>query len=57
MTLEPEKIAILQAIADAQPVRGDAATWAVNEGLAVQAEDADIDLTPRGREVLAQQAG
>ncbi|KAF1015524.1 MAG: hypothetical protein GAK31_00998 [Stenotrophomonas maltophilia] len=57
MTLEPEQITILQAIADAQPVRGDAATWAVKEGLAVQAEDADIDLTPRGRAVLAQQTG
>ncbi|MCM2523055.1 MULTISPECIES: hypothetical protein [Stenotrophomonas] len=44
---------ILEAIAAAQPVRGDAATWAVNAGLAVQAEDGDIDLTDAGRDALA----
>ncbi len=43
---------ILQAIADAEQVDSDAATWAVSAGLAVQAEDGDIDLTPRGRDVL-----
>ncbi|AWH33544.1 MULTISPECIES: hypothetical protein [Stenotrophomonas] len=43
---------ILQAIADAEQVDSDAATWAVAAGLAVQAEDGDIDLTPRGRDVL-----
>ncbi|AWH49927.1 hypothetical protein C1925_12600 [Stenotrophomonas sp. SAU14A_NAIMI4_5] len=43
---------ILQAIADAERVDSDAATWAVKAGLAVQAEDGDIDLTPRGRDVL-----
>jgi len=43
---------ILQAIADAEQVDSDAATWAVSTGLAVQAEDGDIDLTPRGRDVL-----
>ncbi|AWH17956.1 hypothetical protein C1922_11920 [Stenotrophomonas sp. ZAC14D2_NAIMI4_7] len=43
---------ILQAIADAERVDSDAATWAVAAGLAVQAEDGDIDLTPRGRNVL-----
>ena len=43
MTVEQRKI--LQAIAAAEPVRGDAATWAVTAGWAVQAEDGDIDLT------------
>lgn len=43
---------ILQAIADAERLDSDAATWAVAAGLAVQAEDGDIDLTPRGRELL-----
>ncbi|HAL24151.1 hypothetical protein [Stenotrophomonas sp.] len=43
---------ILQAIADAEQVDSDAATWAVAAGLAVQAEDGDIDLTRRGRDVL-----
>lgn len=43
---------ILQAIADGERVDSDAATWAVAAGLAVQAEDGDIDLTPRGRELL-----
>ncbi len=47
---------ILEAIAAAQPVRGDAATWAVNTGLAVQAEDGDIDLTDAGRDALAARA-
>jgi len=41
---------ILQAIAER--VDSDAATWAVKAGLAVQAEDGDIDLTPRGRDLL-----
>ncbi len=47
---------ILQAIADAGQVDSDAATWAVNAGLAVQAEDGDIDLTPRGRDALQAQS-
>jgi len=46
---------ILQAIADAEQVDSDAATWAVKAGLAVQAEDGDIDLTSRGRDVLQAQ--
>ncbi|SET67531.1 hypothetical protein [Stenotrophomonas indicatrix] len=55
MPLTEEQLTILRAIADARPVGSDAATWAVKEGLAVQAEDADIDLTPRGRDRLASQ--
>ena len=51
MTVEQRKI--LQAIAAAEPVRGDAATWAVTAGWAVQAEDGDIDLTDAGRDALA----
>mgnify|MGYP006887124471 CR=1 FL=1 len=50
MTAEQRKI--LQAIAAAEPVRGDAATWAVTAGWAVQAEDGDIDLTEAGRDAL-----
>ncbi|WGV56887.1 hypothetical protein QIF44_06700 [Stenotrophomonas indicatrix] len=50
-----EQFTILRAIADARPVGSDAATWAVKKGLAVQAEDADIDLTPHGRDMLASQ--
>ena len=55
MPLTEEQLTILRAIADARPVGSDAATWAVKEGLAVQAEDADIDLTPRGRDMLSSQ--
>ena len=55
MLLTEEQFTILRAIADARPVGSDAATWAVKEGLAVQAEDADIDLTPRGRDMLSSQ--
>jgi len=55
MTVEQRKI--LQAIAAAEPVRGDAATWAVTAGWAVQAEDGDIDLTEAGRDALTAQAG
>ncbi|AWH44544.1 hypothetical protein [Stenotrophomonas sp. ZAC14A_NAIMI4_1] len=55
-TLTAGQLQILRAIADAQPVKGDDATWAVTAGLAVQAEDGDIDLTPRGRDVLQAHA-
>ncbi|CRD52748.1 hypothetical protein [Stenotrophomonas indicatrix] len=55
MPLTEEQLTILRAIADARPVGSDAATWAVKEDLAVQAEDADIDLTPHGRDILASQ--
>ncbi len=51
-TLTGAQRQILQAIADAEQVDSDAATWAVAADLAVQAEDGDIDLTPRGRDVL-----
>ncbi len=53
MGMTAQQREILEAIAAAQPVRGDAATWAVNAGLAVQAEDGDIDLTDAGRDALA----
>lgn len=53
MPLTTSQIAILRAIEATDPVSADDATWAVTEGLAVQAEDADIDLTPAGREALA----
>ena len=54
--LTDRQLQILRAIADAQPVKADDATWAVAADLAVQAEDGDIDLTPRGREVLQAHA-
>lgn len=53
MKLADNQLAILRAIEATDPVSADDATWAVTEGLAVQAEDADIDLTPAGREALA----
>ncbi|KOQ74183.1 hypothetical protein ABW45_16275 [Stenotrophomonas maltophilia] len=56
MGMTAQQREILEAIAAAQPVRGDAATWAVNAGLAVQAEDGDIDLTDAGRDALAARA-
>lgn len=52
MNLSEQQCAILRAIHATDPVSADAATWAVKEGLAVQAEDGDIDLTPAGREAL-----
>ena len=55
-TLTTGHLQILRAIADAQPAKGADATWAVTAGLAVQAEDGDIDLTPRGRDVLQAHA-
>lgn len=53
MGMTAQQREITEAIAAAQPVRGDAATWAVSAGLAVQAEDGDIDLTDAGRDALA----
>lgn len=54
MHLNASQRAILQAIADTDPVSAEDATWAVTQGLAVQAEDADIDLTPAGRSALGE---
>uniref|UniRef100_UPI003F59BE71 hypothetical protein n=1 Tax=Stenotrophomonas cyclobalanopsidis TaxID=2771362 RepID=UPI003F59BE71 len=56
MSLTGPQRQILRAIADAGQVDSDAATWAVKAGLAVQAEDGDIDLTPRGRDALQAQS-
>ena len=53
MSLTNTQLAILRAIEATDPVPADDATWAVTEGLAVQAEDGDIDLTPAGKEALA----
>ncbi|AWH55492.1 hypothetical protein C1924_11915 [Stenotrophomonas sp. ESTM1D_MKCIP4_1] len=55
-SLNDRQIRILQTIAEADEVDSNDATWAVTAGLAVQAEDGDIDLTPRGHEVLRTQA-
>jgi len=53
MSLTHAQISILEAIAATDPISAEDATWAVTAGLAVQAEDADIDLTPAGRKALA----
>jgi len=45
MPLNDKQLAILRAIEVTDPVSADDATWAVTEGLAVQAEDSDIDRT------------
>lgn len=55
MQLTRAQISILQAIAATDPVSAEDATWAVTAGLAVQAEDADIDLTPAGRRLLEEE--
>lgn len=52
MHLSEQQRKILHAIHATNPVSAEDATWAVTEGLAVQAEDGDIDLTPAGRELL-----
>lgn len=54
MALTHSQISILECIAATRPVSADDATWAVTEGLAVQAEDGDIDLTSAGRAALDQ---
>lgn len=54
MTLTDHQLAVLRAIHATDPVSAEDATWAVTAGLAVQAEDADIDLTPAGRHALDQ---
>jgi len=57
MSLTEAEITILRAIACVKPISSDQATWAVKEGYAVQAEDADIDLTPAGREIVERAGG
>ena len=54
MPLTDKQLAILRAIEATEPVSADDATWAVTEGLAVQAEDSDIDVTPAGKDALAE---
>jgi hypothetical protein len=54
MPLTDKQLAILRAIKATDPVSADDATWAVAEGLAVQAEDSDIDLTPAGKGALGE---
>jgi hypothetical protein len=54
MSLTDQEIAVLRAIHATDPVSAEDATWAVTQGLAVQAEDGDIDLTPAGRSALDQ---
>jgi|GEM_PF-433363 len=54
MTLTDHQRDVLRAIHATDPVSAEDATWAVTAGLAVQAEDGDIDLTPAGRQALDQ---
>ena len=54
MPLTDKQLATLRAIEATDPVSADDATWAVTEGLAVQAEDSDIDLTPAGKDALGE---
>ena len=54
MPLTDKQLAILRAIEATDPVSADDATWAVAEGLAVHAEDSDIDLTPAGKDALGE---
>jgi hypothetical protein len=56
MRLTDTQLAVLRAIDATDEISAEAATWAVNEGLAVQAEDGDIALTPAGRDLLATDA-
>ncbi|MDV3467343.1 hypothetical protein RZA67_01150 [Stenotrophomonas sp. C3(2023)] len=52
MRLSEQQLDILRAILATDPVSAEDATWAVKHGLAVQAEDGDIDLTQAGRELV-----
>jgi hypothetical protein len=51
-TLDPDRLDIVRRIDRAERVVGDEATWAVSQGYAQQAEDSDIGLTDKGRQVL-----
>lgn len=54
MTLTDDQHRILQDIDSTTPISQAETDWAVNAGLAVLAEDGDIDLTDAGRSALAQ---
>ncbi len=56
MRLTDTQLAVLRAIDATDEISAEAATWAVKEGLAVQAEDGDIALTPVGKDILATDA-
>ncbi len=53
MTLDDDQRRILQDIDRTKPITEAETAWAVNAGLAVLAEDGDIDLSDAGREALA----
>jgi hypothetical protein len=50
--LGPDRLDILKRIDRGERVVGDEATWAVIQDYAQQAEDSDIGLTDKGRQVL-----
>lgn len=52
MTLNEDQCRILRDIAATTPISESETDWAVNAGYAVLAEDGDIDLTQKGREVV-----
>jgi len=52
MQLTTEQRRILEDIHATRKVSAEDATWAVKAGLAVQAEDGDIDLSQEGRQLV-----
>ena len=52
MQLTTEQRRILEDIHAMREVSAEDATWAVKAGLAVQAEDGDIDLSQEGRQQI-----
>jgi len=52
MNLSDEQLQILQQISTQQPVSQQALDWAIQQELATQAEDGDVDLTQRARDLF-----
>jgi hypothetical protein len=49
-----DQLAVLRDISEGKRITGDRANWVVVNGYAQQAEDADIDITDKGRAALEQ---
>ncbi len=56
MSLTDDQLRILRDIDTTTPITEDETDWAVRAGLAVLAEDGDIDLSPAGRDALDTQS-
>lgn len=52
MNLSDEQLQILQQISMQKPVSQQALDWAIEQELATQAEDGDVDLTQRARDLF-----